>query len=422
MEPDSPLYGPLALLGRVAMTALGVATPSLLAAVHLPIDASFAGEWLDYDTGSSLDAALNPGALGLDAVLLAFVLVELVALAVPRWRRHRVGPGRVHLARATMAVGAVLVLAQAAIVAWGASWFHGAGLATTIIHMLALVVGVLVTLAVARAVTRFGLGHGLSVVGVLGALPAWLAHLPPRLPSDDQESTARTLILVAVAAVVLVGRPLRGVRLPVAGLVPIFFIAWLLQGLLLAASFLPALAGSWLAPLLAPSFGAFAGLVGITALGWAWLFAEDRSRAAAWTTWPALVVSVALVVGVVWADQQLGWLVSPVYANLQTAFFFVAVTVAVDVVRELGARWDGPLTLIETLDSVPVADRVGQRLADADIAFVMRGLGHRTLLRVFGPWVPIRLFVATENAAEALSLVRQELGRGDREALARVFQ
>jgi hypothetical protein len=52
----------------------------------------------------------------------------------------------------------------------------------------------------------------------------------------------------------------------------------------------------------------------------------------------------------------------------------------------------------------------------------MRGLGHRTLLRVFGPWVPIRLFVATEAAEEALALVRDELGREDREALARVFQ
>ncbi|MBL8783283.1 MAG: hypothetical protein JNJ59_00165 [Deltaproteobacteria bacterium] len=398
-----------------------MATPTLLAAIHLPLGDSFANEAYLPDS-EALEAISSPGALGLDAVLIAFVLVELAALAVPRWRRHRLGPGRVHLARATMLVGAVLVLAQAAFTAWAASWIHGAGLGPILVHMGALVAGVLVMLGVARAVTRFGLGHGLSVVAVLGSLPAWLERLPPRLPSADAEGAARTLILVALVAVVLVGRPVRGVRLPVAGLVPILFIAWLLQGLLLAASLVPALSGSWLAPLMTPSFGVFAGIVGVTALGWAWLFAEDRSRRAWAATWPALAISVGLVLGVVWADRELGWLVSPVMANVQTAYFFVAVTVAVDVVRELGARWDGPLTLIETLDSVPIADRVGQRLAEADIAFVMRGLGHRTLLRVFGPWVPIRLFVAAEAAEEALALVRDELGREDREALARVFQ
>ena len=52
----------------------------------------------------------------------------------------------------------------------------------------------------------------------------------------------------------------------------------------------------------------------------------------------------------------------------------------------------------------------------------MRGLGHRTLLRVFGPWVPIRVFVASEAAEQARALVREEVSREDREALGRVFQ
>jgi len=421
MQP-SLSAGAVALLERLVVTALGVATPTLLSKVHISLGDLALDELLPLDSRVTFETVMSPGALALDAVLIAFVLVELAALAVPGWRRHRVGSGRVHLARATMVVGAVLVLAHAALTAWGASFVYGGGLGHILVHMGVLVAGVVAMLVVARAVTRFGLGHGLSVVAVLGALPWWLEHLPERMPGDDQEGTARTLILVAVLAVVVVGRPLRGVRLPLAGLVPVLFVAWFFQVLLLVATLVPGFAGSWLSPLLTPSAGVLAGIVGVTALGWAWLFAEDRSLRAWAVTWPALAVSVALVLVVGWADQQLGWLPSAFMANSQTAYFFIAVTVAVDVVRELGARWDGPLTLIETLDSVPVADRVGAKLAEADIGFVMRGLGHRTLLRVFGPWVPIRLFVSSDAADEALALVREELGREDREALAREFQ
>jgi len=357
---------------------------------------------------------------GLDGVLLAFVLVEITALALPRWRPLRHGRGRVQLMRATFIVAAALVVAQAMLSAWALRTFGWEliepGLGPLLIDALALTLGTLALLVGARIVSRWGTGHGLSVVAVLGALPAWLARAEMTTATgDDPEALVRTLVFATMATVAILGREVRGERLPVAGLVPLLAPGWVMQ-LVSFASIFVVLDLSWL---FAPSLWTVVTVAMTLTIGLAWLqqpgFASLRARGA------AIALSAALPGLIVAGDRALGFDVSFFGAGAGLAFFVIAVACTMDVLREAGLRTRTRLVPILVFSDLAVADRVGRRLAEADIAHVMRAVGHRTLLRFFGPWVPVKLLVDRDRADEASRLAYAEANREAHEEITRFF-
>jgi len=407
---------------RLLVTALAIALPSLLSGVALP--GVFEELWsiAGADGLGPRQVHLSAGALGIDGVLLAFVLVELTALVVPRWRALRHGAGRLALMRATFMLAAALMLLQALYVAWALrSWgwdLVAPGWGPLLLDAAALCGGSLALLAGARAVSRWGAGHGLSVVVVLGALPGWLERAWATDRGNDPEAVARTLILATVGAVFLVGRSVRGERVPVAGLVPLLLPGWATQLVGLATIVVPLGTLSWM--FATPSWLILVVVLGAMVL-LDWLAHRDRGLHALRQRGPGLALSAALLVLVMEADRSLDWEVSLVAAGGGIAFFVLAVTVALDVLREAGLHARAELVPILAFSDIAVVDRVGARLAEADIAFVMRGVGHRTLLRFFGPWVPVRLMVPVDQAADALRIARSEERREDYEEIASAF-
>lgn len=408
------------LILRLLVTAAGVALPSLLAEVALP--GVHEELWVRAVSDGPGSAYLSIGALGLDGVLLSFVLVELTALIVPRWRALRRGPGRLALMRATFAFAAVLVVLQALYLSWATrsfGWgFVEPGLGPLVLDAVALLGGTLLLLAGARAVSRWGAGHGLSVVVVLGALPGWLERAWVSDGTGDPEAIARTLVLATIATAFLVGREVREERVPIAGLLPLLLPGWAMQMVGFATMFLPLALPGWVYA--SPPWVTVAFLVLLTLVP-GWLARRDRSLAALRRRGPAIALSAACLFAIVEADRALDWEVSLLASGGGIAFFVMAVTVALDVLREAGLHARSELVAILAFSDVAVADRVGARLSEADIPFVMRGVGHRTLLRFFGPWVPVRLLVPVERAAEARRIARSEERREDYEEIASAF-
>lgn len=405
---------------RVLVTAVGIALPTLLAGVPLP--GVYQELWELAGPDGPRRVHVSIAALGIDAVLLAFVLIELTALIVPRWRALRHGPGRLALMRATFALAAALLVLQAIYASWALrSWgwdLVEAGWGPLLVDAAALLGGSVALLLGARAVSRWGVGHGLSVVVVLGALPAWLDRAWAIDSGRDPEAVARTLVLATIGAVFLVGRRARRERVPVAGLVPLLLPGWVLQVVTLAAIFVPLGSLSWVFS--TPPWVTFAVALALM-VGLDWLGHRDRSFGALGQRGPALALSAAMLGVIVEADRALDWEVSLFAAGGGVAFFVLAVTVALDVLREAGLHARAELVPILAFSDIDVVDRVGERLAEAEIPFVMRGVGHRTLLRLFGPWVPVRLLVPVELAAEARRIARSEERREDYEEIANAF-
>src|SRR5581483_977712 len=127
---------------------------------------------------------LSVVALGLMPALSGFVLVELAALIVPRWRPLRTGGPE---GRASLRVSAVTVtLGLAAIQGWfvavwleSFSWRYGMygelvrdpGLSSRLVITVTLIAGTCLMLALAWLIDRHGLGSGFAVMIASAALP-----------------------------------------------------------------------------------------------------------------------------------------------------------------------------------------------------------------------------------------------------------
>ena len=179
--------------------------------------------------------------LGLMPFLSAFLLVEIVALLVPRWRPLRLsGPiARARLMRATVILGVLLAVLQSRFVA---SWLAQAMAARALIALpiaapstgvlaLTMAAGVLVLWILAGLVTRHGLGNGISVILFAGVLnvPESLWSMRQAVPDGLGGGGNIALLVVAVCALVVVtsrvlrtrvGGPL-GLRLPTCGIIPV---------------------------------------------------------------------------------------------------------------------------------------------------------------------------------------------------------
>jgi len=164
--PSPPPWGRLAVtLGLLGVT---VALP------QLPIGLPGVDAWTAHDQATSV-AASGVFALGITPLVSAMGLVELVAVAVPRWRplRHGGPAGRATLGRAALVVAAVLCALQGFGVAQlleplGA--LTRLGLPSMLMVMVSLATGTFLLMILAQLASARGLVSGVAVVLLGGVL------------------------------------------------------------------------------------------------------------------------------------------------------------------------------------------------------------------------------------------------------------
>lgn len=387
---------------------------------------------------ASTTTQLSIVALGLVPVMSGFFFAELAAVAVPKWRALRSGElaGRQMLRRAALALSLLFALLQGFFIA---RWLIGVNRMSggfgsqldmivassyggfTLITTLTLAAGTCALLALARAIERYALGGGLSVLVMTGvvrsgvdllqtpnAAESWLEHW------GLEGAQGGCLVLGVFLAVTLaLQRPIRAARgvsvqLPACGLTPLTWAAAVLLLPVQGAKFLQKPLPAWLARLTPGESGywaAYAALALAAAVLLARLFSasdrpQDRDPRAlnVATLW-----SLALLV-VVAAGQTLGPRLLGISLDL------VALAGLPAVLLDLAAEWrlrkeHRQLTLVWTCAHLPAAREALARLTAAGIPAVIRSLHHRSLWHICAPCFEMDVLVPGERAEQATELL-----------------
>jgi preprotein translocase subunit SecY len=388
---------------------------------------------------------LSLGALGLVPFIFAAQLVEIATLAVPRWRPLRIGGpaprAKLHLASLLLAL-AIGVVQSTCICTWLEQGSGGAahlvvaepGPWFRVVATFALNAGVFLTLGIAGWISRFGMGNGVSL------LLAWSALLPLlafawRLHETVAGATFLWWLAAAaavVAATVWIAHRTRGatlsegllgrvrIRLPACGLVPLTIVAHVLfVPVQLANLGLPLQRlADWLVPgrgygylsmnlLLSTGLGlllsflfyrprtVFRFMEDLDVSGATAASGEAGVRAIDRAVWKSAFLSVGFLWGLVLVGQGLS--TKGLHMNLG------AIVLLTLVALDLRAEWSAfrvcpQLIRVWELHRLYAVDTLAGHFADQQLEVHYRGLHHRSLLHFFGPYVPVELMVAPEDA------------------------
>lgn len=441
MEDAPPKSAPW---GRLLFTG---ALPLLCwAAQHivLPgIDTDKLRTLLDQAGSPSGSSHLSIVALGLSPVVTGFLLTELGAALVPRWRSLRRGDlaGREVLRRSALGIALLCALVQGFFVA---RFLSGASQAAAErggypdliasgafgwfvpLTTLTLAAGTYALLALGRAIERYALGGGFSVLTLILLVPTCVEWMTaPGTQAVWQEDTAIELALggglaLGVLMVVMLAllRPLGGsrgvpVRLPSCGLVPLSlaitvmelpsrlaaWLGWPVPDWLTVVA--PGTAGYWVA------YAALAAGLGVLLSrlfsGPEWGHRADSRALRGATLW-SLVVLLVVAAGNHATARLLG-------AGLDLVLLAAVPAVMLDLAAEWRMRrTHGALALVWTCSHLPAASAVTAQLAAAGIPVVIRSLHHRSLWHFFAPYFEMDVLVPVGLAQRAQELLSGPAG------------
>lgn len=351
--------------------------------------------------GGAMPSTLSILAIGLAPFITAALLVEISAALVPRWRALRRPAGRATLDRATLVVGLLAAIVQAAMLLM---WARQVGLGGSLLIVeegalaqLAIlgtiVAGSVLCLLLARAIDARGIGSGVSLL-VAAPLAAQLISSLAELPTLVREGSltggalALGLVLLAGAAAIaaLFVRPLSddgALPQPLAGVLPLVWAA-------------PLAVWHWaLAPVAALVLTALVGRL----LHW--------RRAGFQAALPISLLCIASWVGLDLLAQR-----SAPWGALWVGSVSVVVLVVVvrDLIGELSFSHEhGALARVGAVPSLAAAQRAQARLASLGIAAHVRAAHHRALLHFFGPHLALEVLVPAAHAERALTLMNNGL-------------
>jgi hypothetical protein len=369
-------------------------------------------------------------ALGLGALIAAFVVVELAALAVPSWRRFRLTPlGRRRLGIATVLLACVIAAIQGYQLAHRFQalldpWVIQAG-NLPVVQITATCVGATLVLGVIAAlIGEHGLGNGFSALLASGVVVG-LVRYGIDDPAGQIVAGIAGMVLAGVATAWLASRRFAErddaapIAPPIAGLLPVLWPV-AITAVVGAAAVIGIDEPRWLPPLLAAGAGTWLviGLVVIPlvlAIGLGWVLARpDRTaamlarmtganvtpdrRAWAWAAaasalWIALLVAITAI--------------TPAYPVVWTSAGAAIVAMAVlDHVAAWRAHRRADLVGVWPIHDAAMADVALRVLAGAGIAAHLRGRHHRSLYQVLGPFLPIEVMVPADRAGEASAILR----------------
>jgi hypothetical protein len=412
-----------ARLGRAAVTVAALTAASLAARIPVP--------------GWDAAALPNPGALAIRIapIISAFVLVEVVALAVPRWRalRHRGPRGRASLTFAAYALAAGLACLQTwgivtfaesngalepglpraaafATIAAGpfllaafAAWIDARGLGNGLVLLFGLTSAT--ELVAGVAAVRAVAPENLVQLGVMLALATWLFVRALRRPATPRGAALPT-IPVPSCGIGPLALPASVLALPVAlvswfpGVRPVaetfragtdaFFAA----EAVLALALVPGLT------ILFNRSGPVLHTLGSTAEDANVALASAARRRAMLRS--AVLVVAVLVLGAVVREAAFVRFTVDVHGSVPA---IVVAAIMLDVIREWRARGGTAWTAVWPLHRALEAEPTVARLAAAGIPAFARGAGFRTLYQFFAPYAPLVVFVAPQHAESASSLL-----------------
>jgi hypothetical protein len=383
---------------------------------------------------------LNLAILGLRPLLSAFVLVELIALAVPRlrWRRHD-PRGRVALGQAVAALALGLAAIQGYFISLACEQMQGvdAGIPFRLTMTVTLAAATAVFALVAGFVRERGLGNGYGALlasGVLLDLGAALLRqdidvvgLAPRAPVWSALPEALALIAIAALTALVLrwqtggGADRPPLQAPSAGDSPLssalglLAVLSLLSTVGLGESVAPL--GTWLNGYLSDTGMIL--LLGLAAAPlWSWLLARPSLVAArasrAGLTPPTLadwrratLVSMALVLGVTLLRAAAAAATTTTSLLVDSLALMVATAAVLDLIDDARAR-RAPLVAVAVLHQVQRAALVEHVLARAGIPCHLHARHLRALTTFFGPYAPIIVLVPAEAAEAARQLLDEE--------------
>ncbi len=429
------------LLRRAAVTGAAMAAAALLVQVPLPgVDSAI------MRVGTADPGGLSLVSLGLMPLISAFLLVELVALAVPRWRGLRTsgtrGRRRLGYAAAVLTLG--LAVAQSHFIARWLSDLHDmfnlprdATISLLAPTIAGLVGGLAILVALAQLVSRHGLGNGYVAV-LLGLLGREVWNLITGAVSAQLSASALAWLVLFVAAVVAVvasllrttihGKgPGPALRLPTCGVVP---LVW--SNAVFAAVGVVATMGFQVPHLrlLLDSNGAIAwpvflavtaGLAVVLSALWS---RPIRFRSGARVVSPKPVAplgqrsfwwATAVSAGGLLALAALAAVTTNTAAVVPPTVLWIAVVTAglMDVVADARARRRCPdLVAVWPLHRVQMTPVAVEVLTAHGIDAHAQGLYFRSLFFFFAPFAPIRLMVPSHRADEARHVLRSLLAPG----------
>ena len=377
-------------------------------------------------------------ALGVTPVLLAFLIIEVVALAIPslRWRRHD-PRGRVVLGQAVAALAVTFALLQGWLVAGyyesmsrvGAEVLTDSGTNVKVMLAITMAAGTSLLVLVAGIIRDRGLGNGYAALFAstffLDVAGAYLLEGFEGVPAYLKESGKGTVLGIIGAIGIAVGTRamlrwrVGALRVPTSGIAPIGESAGLVFLIVMLSSFaFTNIAVFELVDKLnrvRTSITINLVMLLATIPVWAWLFAR-----------PKVVERVALQAGVdvpkrdVWLRATvlsfvgigsigvMGMHVAAVNnwaAGIAVPLSVMLATAALlDIVDDARARRRAlaPAGVIHQVQYVGVVERV---LADAGIPAHFHASNVRTLAAFFGPWAPVIVLVPEQFADTARTKV-----------------
>lgn len=383
-------------------------------------------------------------AFGPGPIVSAALLVEVLALVLPRWRRwrHDGYPGRSRLwTRVRVATVVLAAIQSFFLLRWmmhlppdmkvlsGGVLAHG--LAFTV-----PVLGPLLLLWLGEQIDRYGTGRGLSVLIAAFSLPELLKVVPDVVDSFERVELGAQHSLVALALVVagaisVAWRPTAGWReqhprpqllAPASGIAPLGASRVLLGLPLTLRSFLPFedrldlfTRGTYLnlaldAALVIVLAAAFTRLFNrparVTTLWQRGPGVQDSTTArqavaSAW--WPGYGRALALMLALTLAQ----WLIFQARLGANVLTLIILGCVVLDVAGELRfRRAQGAVTAVWPVHRTYAVGCALARLEQAGIPAYPRCLRHGALLSFFGPHVPVELLVPEARAEEAQALLR----------------
>ena len=385
-------------------------------------------------------------AAGLTPFISAFLLVELIALAVPPLRALRTGGpvARRKLDRTAWVLGFLLLLLQLFNIERYRAAVTGENPGSLIWGQLLL--AHLAMLGLAFAVTRHGLGNGIALLIGATSLQSLLVSGSTQYRFAQMEMVLSLpslmilwLMLAAVAwGTMRLGRAGRDGRgaLPAAVPFPVSSDgAWALASALMA---LPVTVGAWLpeasmlARRLQSSHWLYMGILLFlafdVALAFGYLFFRPRVIGELWVKWVpgvdqtsvvasarallpvALGISIGATVAMPLVLMQFGsWVGIPTAATL--GLLVLSLTCAVvDVADEWSAlRRLGPLISVWEVQRTAEIEPIFHLLRTAGIEAHARSFLLRATQQFFGPFIPVGILVPVAREAEARALLASRL-------------
>ncbi len=416
--------------GRLGITLLAPLTLVIGSELSIPGLNELEFEYLI--TKGDLKGQFSVIALGWIPLITGFVVVEMVALAIPRlrWRRHDPS-GRRALRIAATALGIAVALVQGWFMAsyleslqrGGAELLAVSGVKFRLLVVCSLGAGTAVLAFVANVISARGLGNGYGVL----AASALVLEVGQRLvvdprPLDTADVAVRIagMALIASATAVTLrwqilatGRQ-PGLGVPSSGFHPLHFGDSVNAILALVGMFGFGIALDdvifWIIDVQSDPW-VVAGLVLSGLLAWSWLFARPSvvERAALqagmerprWPTWLRATAASALLVVIVhgtgevvtWGDPDLSLAVMTVQAMFFAATMLDIVADANGLRSDRVAVWE-----LHQIQHVGIVRHV---LDGAGIPHHLHARNLRTLGAFFTPYAPVLVYVDAAHAETA---------------------